>query len=290
MIVNGIEILKDAREKGYGIGAFNVGDHDGVEIILGAAEVLGVPVMLQTSDYADPSAPEGRRMTSFDADNLMTYMCNRAQISPVPVVIHLDHCRTYEGCVRAIQAGATSVMIDASMCPFDENIALTNKVIEAARGCNVAVEAEIGHVAGHAGDTVGDLYTTVEEAKEFYKETGVDLLAVAIGTVHGVYKSKPVLQYDRIEQLKEAIPVPLVMHGSSGLQPDQYRQCVKRGICKINFATYLQLACADAIRSMVNAAGDDKLWFRQMVATGKAAGIDMVKEHIGYFGTKPYRG
>ena len=125
-----IALLKDAREKHYGVGAFNVNTHDTVEIVLSAAEELGLPVMLQTSDYADPNAPEGRRMSQFEADNLMRYMCERAQASPVPVVLHLDHCRSFEGCIRAIQAGATSVMLDASMLPFDENVALTKKVIE----------------------------------------------------------------------------------------------------------------------------------------------------------------
>ncbi|WP_130870587.1 class II fructose-bisphosphate aldolase [Intestinimonas massiliensis (ex Afouda et al. 2020)] len=286
MIVNGREILKDARENGYAIGAFNASDHGTAEMILTAAEELNVPVMIQISDFASPLAPKRVQMTQKECDYYMMYLRNRAEASPVPVMIHLDHCKTFDGCIRAIRAGATSVMIDASMKSMEENIELTNKVIEAAHGCDVLVEAEIGHVAKNT-DEVKDQYTTVEEAKHFYEATGVDLLAVAIGTAHGVYTTKPVLQYDRISQLKEAIPAPLVMHGASGLAPEEYQKCVRRGICKINFNTYLQTAAAQSLREQL-AVADNTARFRTLVDEAKKVGTAYVKEHIGYFGTKPY--
>ncbi len=286
MLVNGNDILLKAREEHYGVGAFNVNDYGAVEAILGAAEETMTPVIIQIGDWTDPNAAESKAKNPWDAQIFMDFVRNRAEVSPVPVCIHLDHCRTFEGCIRSVKLGATSVMIDASMCSFEENIALTKKVIEAVRGANVTVEAEIGHVDGHAGDTTGKLYTTVEEAKRFYEETGVDSLAVAIGTVHGIYAEEPVLQYDRISELREAIPAPLVMHGASGLEPEQYKECVKRGITKINFATYMQLAGAHAIEKLVKEAGDQGGRFQSYYAAGVAGMREIVKQHIGYFQTK----
>ena len=288
MLVNGNDILLKAREGHYGVGAFNVNDYGAVEAILGAAEETMTPVIIQIGDWTDPNAAESKQKPLWEAQVFMDFVVNRAKVSPVPVRIHLDHCRPFEGCIRSIKLGATSVMIDASMCSLEENIAITKKVIEAAHGCNVTVEAEIGHVDGHAGDTTGKLYTTVEEAKKFYGETGVDSLAVAIGTTHGIYAEDPVLQYDRIAELREAIPAPLVMHGASGLVPEQYAECVKRGITKINFATYMQLAGAKRIEDMVaaNAAKGEANRFQALYAAGVAGMRAIVKEHIGYFKTQ----
>ena len=285
MIVNGKEMVKKAREGYYAIGAFTVGDYTTVEIVLQASEALGTPVMLLTGDYANPD-PESRRMSDWNAKNFTRFMRERCEASPVPVVIHLDHCSTYEGCVRAIQYGATSVMLDASMKPFEENVAITKRVIELARSCNVNVEAEIGHVGGHANST-GEKYTTVESAKAFYEATGVDMLAVSIGTVHGVYKSEPVIQYDLIKELRAAIPIPLVMHGSSGLTPDQFINSVKAGIVKINFATYLQLTAGEAMREMALKAESGSVRMSPLIAAATKRGVEYLKEHIGYFGTKP---
>ncbi len=288
MLVNGNEILLKAREEHYGVGAFNVNDYGAVEAILGAAEETKTPVIIQIGDWTDPNAAESKAKSAWDAKMFMNFVRYRADISPVPVCIHLDHCRTFEGCIRSIKLGATSVMIDASMCSFEENMAITKKVIEAAHGCGVTVEAEIGHVDGHAGDTTGKLYTTVDEAVRFYEETKVDSLAVAIGTVHGIYAEEPVLQYDRIAELRDAIPAPLVMHGASGLTPEQYKNCVERGITKINFATYMQLAGADAIEKMVdeNRAAGERSRFQSLYAAGVAGMRQIVKDHIGYFQTK----
>lgn len=288
MIVSGKAILKDARENGYALGAFNASDHNTVEMVLNAAEELNVPVMIQISDFASPQAPKRVQMTQWECDNYMRFLRGRAEASPVPVMIHLDHCKTFEGCIRAIRAGATSVMIDASMKSMEENIELTNKVIEAAHGCNVLVEAEIGHVAKNT-DEVKDMYTTVDEAKRFCEATGVDMLAVAVGTAHGVYTSKPILQYDRISELKEAVEAPLVMHGASGLAPEEYQKCVRRGICKVNFNTYLQTAAAQSLREQL-AVADTSARFRTLVHEAKKVGTAYVKEHIGYFGTRPYAG
>ena len=283
MLTNGKDIIKAAREGGYGIGAFNISDAFGVEIILTAAEELGTPVMLQIGDLTNPS-PENRRMSPADAKYFVRYLRDRAEASPVPVIIHLDHCPTFDGCVRAIKNGATSIMLDASSKPFAENVAMTKKVVELGNACDVTVESEIGHVTGHPGST-GNVYTTVDEAKAFYEETGVDMLAVSIGTVHGFYTSEPVLQYDLIKDLRAAIPCPLVMHGSSGLSGDQFRNSVKNGIVKINFATYLQLTVGAAIKEAALAAKENDARMGVLLGAGKKAGVEYIKEHIGYFGT-----
>lgn len=286
MLVSSKQILEKARREHYGVGAFNALDISTVDAIITAAEETGTPIIVQFGDVLDPAAAESRRMSYFEACNFMHFLKYRAEVSPVPVAIHLDHCRTYEGCIRAMQFGATSVMIDGSMLDFEENIRLTQRVVREARPCGVTVEAEIGHVAGHAGDTTGDLYTTVEEAVRFYEQTGTDLLAVAVGTVHGVYKSKPQLQYERIEELRGAIPAPLVMHGASGLEPEQYRECVERGITKINFATYMLLAGAAGMKRCLEEAEDGTVPFQTVLKAGVEAEKDIIRKHIEYFCTK----
>ncbi len=288
MITNGREILKQAKKEGWAVGAFNVSDYDITEMVLRAAEELRVPVMLSIGDYADPNAPETRRLTPFQTKNLMTFIRNRAEASPVPVVIHLDHCPTFDGCVRGIQNGATSVMIDASQEPFDVNVERTLKVKELCKATDVNLEAEIGHVSGHPNSR-GVQYTSVEGAKAFYEATGVDLLAISVGTVHGIYASAPSIQYDLISAVNEAIPASIVLHGSSGLSPEQFRDAVKAGISKINFATYLYREVGIAMYEYgkeQDAAGKPPMW-RNVRDVAYRRGVEYVKEHLGYFGTRP---
>ena len=283
-----IELTQKAKAEGWAIGAFNINDIDTTEIILDAAEATNTPVILQTWDYYDPDSPEGSRMTAKQSEDFMRYVRDRAEHATVPVALHLDHCPTYEGCARAIQYGACSVMIDASMKPFDENVALTNKVKEMCHATGICLEAEIGHVTGHANST-GAVYTDVDTAKKFYDATGVNMLAVSIGTVHGVYASDPVLNYERIKELNAAIPAALVMHGSSGLSPEQFHDAVAAGIVKINFATYLQLTAAAAVKDYILANKDGKLFNGTLVQVAHDAGVEYIKAHIGYFMTKPIK-
>lgn len=286
MLVNCTQIMNHAREEGYAIGAFNAFDHPTVDAIISAAEDTNTPIIVQIGDWLDPNAPESKAKSLKDTVNLMRFIRSRAETATVPVCIHLDHCKTFEGCMRAIHNGASSVMIDASTLPFDENIAITNKVIEAAHACGVSVESEIGHVS-FQNDGVGDIYTTKEEAVAFYNATHVDTLAVAIGTAHGKYKTKPVLQYELISQLKEAIPAPLVMHGGTGLTPEQFGECARRGICKINIATDIHLSGGNAIKQLAIASGDKEIRYNTFLNAGAAAEKDVVLRHIGYFLTKP---
>lgn len=289
MLVNTRDILNEAKKGGYAVGAFNLLSHSTVEAILTTAEETNTPVIIQFNDWIDPNLAPARRKTQFEADTFMHYMVERAKASPVPVAINLDHCKTYEGCIRAIQWGATSVMIDGSELPMAENIALTKQVVEVAHSCNVSVEAEIGHVGGRGDDAVKeDIYTTVEEAKDFYEQTRVDMLAVSIGTTHGVYLKKPELKFDRISELNEAIPIPLVMHGGSGLTKEDYIEVAKRGISKINFATYMFLAGGQAMADKINDGSMKKPEFNTILKAGFEGQKKIIREHIGYFGTEKW--
>ncbi len=286
MLANGRQEKKifDAAVKGHwGIGAFNVMGYETVEAVLRAAEELDVPVILQVGDSFDPNAPESSRMSEFEFRNFNTFILNRAAASPVPVIIHLDHCMSFEGCIRGIQNGCASVMLDASQKPFDENAALVKKVVEAGHGAGVLVEGEIGHVSGHP-NSHGVIYTEVDDAVRFAEVTGLDLLAVSIGTVHGYYATEPVLNYKRIEEIRAAVDLPLVMHGASGLTPDQYRDAIKAGINKVNFATYTQIAGGKAIVEEVEKGG--RQMFMRLVNAGLNGAKEYLKMHMQIFGTQ----
>ncbi len=276
------EILDDAMRKNYAVGAFDTMDRITTEAIMTASEKKGTPVILMVV----PPCVEGP-----DADLFMSYLVERCRRSTVPVALHMDHAPSYEYCVKGIKYGCTSVMFDGSSLPYEENVAITRKVIETAHACGVTVEAEIGHVAGHEGNmldgNVADpsAYTTVEEALQFYKDTGVDCLAVAIGTVHGVYKGTPNIDYDRLDAIKEELPIPIVLHGGSGLVDEDYRKLVAHGINKINFFTAMTLAGAEAVRKLVEET--PKFQMTDVIAAGQKAEEEIVSHHINVFGTLP---
>ena len=287
MLLNGrdtLAYLKRGREEHFAIGAFNVFDYMTYEATVTAAEELGIPVMISTWDYYDPASPEGTRMTEFAAMNLTNFIVQRAKDSTIPVILHLDHTPSYEGCVRGIRAGNASVMLDASMKPLEENIALTKKVVDAAHPCGVIVEGEIGHVTGHANST-GAVYTEVASAIEYVEKSGIDMVAVSIGTIHGVYASEPVLNYERIAELREALSVPLVMHGSSGLKPEQFKEVIANGIVKINFGTYTQLVAGKATYEAA-LGNPERIQYNNIISVGQRAAVDYLKEHMIIFGTK----
>ncbi|NCC45022.1 MAG: class II fructose-bisphosphate aldolase, partial [Clostridia bacterium] len=171
----------------------------------------------------------------------------------VPVCLHLDHGSSFELAVQAIKAGYTSVMIDGSHEEFEENIKVSRQVVEAAKAVEIPVEAELGKVGGKEDDleAVADTNTDPQQAKEFVERTGIDSLAVAIGTAHGFYVGTPVLDKERLSQIKEVVDIPLVLHGASGLTDEDVSDCVKRGICKVNFATELRVAYTSAGKKLL---------------------------------------
>lgn len=234
-------MLLDAQKGGYAVGAFNAENMEMVQAIIAAAEELRAPVMIQTTPGTIKYAGVGLYYANVSAV---------AKNASVPVAMHLDHGNSYELAVQALQAGYTSIMIDGSKEVLDKNIAITKSVVSACAPCGIPVEGELGRVGGKEDDTEssGTGYTDPDEAVRFVAETGVSSLAVGVGTAHGVYKTKPVLNVELIARLRKILTIPMVLHGASGLTDEDIRNCVSRGICKVNFATELRIAFTDAVK------------------------------------------
>ena len=231
-------LLRSARQGGYAVGAFNAENMEMVQAILAAAEEMRAPVMIQTTPgtlrYAPPEVFAG----------MVRALAEKAA---VPAALHLDHGDSAELARRCLAAGYTSVMIDGSRLPFEENIALTLRVVGMAGA--VPVEAELGTVGGKEDTlTARAAYTDPEQAAEFVCRTGIASFAPAIGTAHGVYRAEPKLDLDRLSAIRDAAPVPLVLHGTSGVPDDTVRECIRRGICKVNYATDLRQTFTAAVR------------------------------------------
>ena len=237
MLVNFQTILKDADEKGYAVPAFNVYNMETVMGVIQAAEEQRSPVIIQF--YS-------RLATTGFADYLAPVILKAAEKATVPVCMHLDHGAGYEAAAIALKNGATGIMVDFSQLSLEENIEKTAKAVQLLSAMNVGVEGEIGHI-GKAADGVPTDYTTVEEAKTYVEGTGVSALAVAVGTAHGRYKQAPVLQIERIKEIKEAVGTPLVLHGGSGVPDEQIKLAVQAGIRKINFGTDLCYSFLDKV-------------------------------------------
>ena len=237
MLVNFQTILRDADEKNYAVPAFNVYNMETVMGVIQAAEEQRAPVIIQF--YS-------RLATTGFVDYLAPIILKAAEKATVPVCIHLDHGAGYEPAAIALKNGATGIMVDFSKLDMDENIANTKKAVDILSAMNIGVEGEIGHI-GSAADGVPTDYTTVEEAKKYVDGTGVAALAVAVGTAHGRYKQAPVLQIERIKEIKDEVKIPLVLHGGSGVPDDQIQLAVKAGIRKINFGTDLCYSFLDSV-------------------------------------------
>lgn len=234
------EMILAAQRGGYAIPAFNFENMEMLQAILAAAEELGSPVLLQTtpSTLKYMTLRQAYAMAKAEADAVR-----------VPVALHLDHCESYEGVCDALDAGYSSVMIDASKLDFEENIAVTRKTVQAAHARGVTVEAELGTVGGKEDShSAAIAYTDPGEAVDFFRRTGVDIFAVAIGTAHGFYKGEPRLDFELLQKLAGLIDAPLVLHGGSGIPDEMIRKTIELGICKVNFATELRAAMTAAVR------------------------------------------
>jgi len=270
MYTTSYEMLEKAKKGGYAVGAFNAENMEMIKAIIAAAEELKAPVMIQTT----PSTVKYGTLETFAAITRA-----EAEKVSVPVCLHLDHGASFDMAVKAIQVGYGSVMIDGSKLELDANIALSKSVADVGRACGIPVEAELGKVGGKEDDTESkeSVYTDPDEAKRFVEETRVDSLAIGIGTAHGVYKEKPVLNTKRISEVKEVVSIPLVLHGSSGLSDEDVCDCVKRGMCKVNFATELRQAYLKATRELL--AADDSIIDPKKI--GEAA-MKAVKAQVEY--------
>ena len=245
MLVTSKELLLKAQEGGYAVGAFNVENMEMVQAVLAAAEELNSPVIMQTTPSTVKYAGLDYYLANVEA---------AAKRTKVPVVMHLDHGNSFELAMQALRVGYTSIMIDGSHESFEDNIKLTKAVVDACNPSKVSVEAELGKVGGKEDDLDGGDggYTDPLEAKEFVERTGVGSLAVAIGTAHGVYKGEPKLDLDRLSEIKEVVSVPLVLHGTSGVPDETVSECVKRGICKVNYATDLRIAFSKGVKEYLD--------------------------------------
>ena len=275
MLVNSKELFKKAPQGHYAIPSANVLDMESIKYHVGVAQELGLPLIVGVAE-----AHLGDNLTLEDAALVGKKYADAAS---VPVVLHLDHGMSVETCKKAIDLGFTSVMIDASMKNFEENVAITKEVVEYAKAKDVSVEAEIGHVASNFDENDTDaLYTTAEEAKKFCEESGCDSLAISIGTAHGVYKAKaiPEISFDRLAEIHAATDVPLVLHGGSGSGDDNLNRCAKEGISKVNIYTDLYLA---AMASADESKAKDYLSLRAAIKAGIQS---CLKHYYSVFETK----
>ena len=238
-----VSMLRKAQEQGFAVGAFNVENMEMAQAIISAAEELRAPVILQTTPSTVRYAGTGMYAAMVAA---------LAQEASVPVAMHLDHGDSFALCAQALRSGYTSVMIDGSKLPLEENIALTYKVSEMCAAVGVPVEGEIGRVGGKEDDLESDGgYTIPEEAVRFEKESGLFSMAVGVGTAHGFYKEKPQLNKELITTLRGMLQAPMVLHGASGLSDEDVKDCIRRGICKVNFATELRAAYTEGVKAVL---------------------------------------
>lgn len=267
------EMFQKAQAGQYAVGAFNVENLEMVMAVIRAAEELNAPVIMQ-------STPSTVKYAGLDYYLAMAKAA--AERASVPVAMHLDHGNTFELAMQALRIGYTSIMIDGSHGSFEENIALTRRVAEACLPSDISVEAELGKVGGKEDDLEAEHdspYTDPQQAKEFVERTNVCSLAVAIGTAHGLYHGTPKLDLERLSAIHEVVSIPLVLHGASGVPDDAVRESIKRGICKVNFATELRIAYSDGVKKYL-AENPDGFDPKKYGAAGMENVTALVKEKI----------
>ena len=241
MLVNLNEVLKKAQKEKYAVGLFNTTDTDMLQAVIEAVEESNSPVILGTAEVLLPYG---------ELKLIAPSVIAAAKRAKVPVVVHYDHGLTFDRCIEALKLGFSSIMFDGSAKPYEQNIAETREMVKIAHAFGATVEGEIGHVgeAAKEDNLLTDMYTTAEEAKEYLNATGVDALAVAIGSAHGVYKKKPMLNMERLKEIRNTVDVPLVLHGGSGLSDDDFKNTIRNGIAKVNIFTDLCLAGERAMK------------------------------------------
>lgn len=274
------EILQEAEKGGYAVGGFNINNLESMQAIIKASEEENSPLILSTSEGA---------ISYMGMDHVVGMVEGFMKNTDLPVALHLDHGGSFEAAIRCIRKGWSSVMIDASKQPFEENIARTKEVVKAARSVGVTVEAELGKLVGTEDDiTVTEkeaAMTKPDEAVEFVERTGVDCLAVAIGTAHGVYKGEPDLDFERLEQINNKVDVPLVLHGASGVPSEDVEKSIDLGIRKVNVNTAFQQAFTAKVRELLEA--DPELYDpRKYCGPSRDAMAEKVKEKIRTFGSQ----
>lgn len=280
MLVNMKDMLNKAKEEKYAVGQFNINNLEWTIAVLKKAQELNSPVILGVSSGA------AKYMCGFNVVSAMVKELIKSLNITVPVALHLDHGDSFEVCKSAIDAGFTSVMIDASHYEYEENVRITKEVVDYAKKFNVSVEAELGRVGGQEDNVIsqGVVYADVEECTNFVKETGVDCLAPALGSVHGPYKGEPKLGFKEMLEIKEATDTPLVLHGGSGIPDYQIKEAVSRGTCKINVNTECQQEWTKLVRETLN--NDNEVYDpRKVIGPGMKGISQVVNDKINLFGS-----
>lgn len=272
------EMLLRAQAEHYAVGAFNVENLEMVMAVMQAAEESKSPVIMQTT----PSTIKYAGL-----DYYLAMVKTAAERASVPIAMHLDHGDSFSLAMQALRTGYTSIMIDGSHSSFEENVTLTRSVVDACAPSSISVEAELGKVGGKEDDLEGgsgNPFTDPAEAEEFVTRTGVNSLAVAIGTAHGLYSGTPKLDFDRLRAIRSRVSIPLVLHGASGVPDEAVRESIMSGICKVNFATELRIAFSDGVKSYLEkdpGAFDPKKYSK----LGRENVVQLVKEKIALCGS-----
>lgn len=269
MLENMKNLLEQAKREHKAVPQFNINNLEWTKYILEECEVKKNPVILGVSEGAIKYI--GGYKTTV---NIVKGLIEDLNIT-IPVVIHLDHGSSYESCIKAIEAGFTSVMIDASKEPLDKNIKITKSLVDYAHKRDVTVEGEIGHIGLTNSEAI---YTDVVSANNYVKETNVDALAPAVGSLHGVYLTEPKISFERIKEISEATNIPLVLHGGSGIPEETLHQAISLGISKLNINTALQVAWAKNVRIYLN-QNNEIYDPRKIIGSGEKA----IKEIVDYY-------
>lgn len=280
MLVNFNEMLKKAKENHYAVPHFNINDLEWTKYILEECQELNIPVILGVSEGA------AKYMGGFNAiTGMVSGLMQDLEIT-IPVCLHVDHGQSFETCKKAIDAGFTSVMIDASRHELAENIKITKEVVAYAHERGVTVEAEVGHIGGTEDNiTSSATNATLEDCETLYSRTGIDSLAPALGSVHGFYKGEPNLDFETMQIINENLPIPLVLHGGTGIPNAKIEKAIASGISKININTDLQVAWSKAVREKLNS--DSEVYDpRKIIGSGETAIKKRVKEIVTLFKTR----
>jgi len=284
-LINLKDLLKHARDNRYAVGAFNITNLGFIDTLIDAAVEERSPIILQIAEV---------HLRYVNLEEIAPIIISAAKKVEIPVCFHLDHGQSLETVMRAIRAGFTSVMFDGSRLPLEENIAATREVVKIAGAVNISVEAELGNVGGEVIGEVAptahaaseEFFTNVAEAERFVRETGIDALAVSIGNVHGFYKGDPDLDFDRLSKISNVVPVPLVLHGGSGISDDDFRKAISLGICKINFYTEMSAGAVARVKQYLLKEKPDVTSIPDVIARAFEEVKNIVKKRLEVFGSK----
>ena len=277
MVVNSKEMLKKAKKNGYAVPQFNINNLEWTKYILEEAETLKKDIILGVSESA---------VKYFGGYGVVSSVVNSLLKDlniTIDVCLHLDHGKSFESCKMAVDNGFSSVMIDASSFCIEENIKITKEVVEYAKKKGVTVEAEVGHIGGTEDNVTSTVSNaTLEDCLILYENTGIDSLAPALGSVHGIYKGEPNLDFETMQKIKEKLPIPLVLHGGTGIPNDKIKKAISCGICKININTELQLAWSNSLRKYLK--DDTKVYDpRKIISSGEIGLKKVVRDKLELF-------